>query len=229
MLQLSAVQAAPNHNEPAGAWLIRWPLAAGGAFEDHVDSCAQRGKEQLRTRGRGLVRSGAWCERGAGWCRRGHGIGHAWRAVEDKLAIVAAHREYAFDAEYVLAPPLQQLAHPSVEEVELELLRCETHTLHPQRMRQEGGRRRGGSTYRRSLVSRLELLRRPPQLRQPLECGAALEGMLPQQLVQRSVGTAAGEDAGCGVDGSRRGSNGGLLVGGGEVNLVEQQQGRSGQ
>ena len=167
------------------------------------------------------MRSGAWCERGAGWCRRRHGIGHAWRTVEDKLALVAAHREYAFDAEYVLAPPLQQLAHPGVEKVEVELLRCETHTLHPQRMRQEGGRRGGGRC--RSLVPRLELLRRPPQLRQPLECGAALEGMLPQQLVQRRVGTAAGEDAGRGVDGSRRGSDGGLLVRGGEVNLVEQQ------
>ena len=47
--------------------------------------------------------------------------------------------------------------------------------------------------------------------------------MLPQQLVQRCIGTAACEDAGCGVDGSRRGGDGGLLVRGGEVNLVEQQ------
>ena len=163
----------------------------------------------------------AWRERGG--LVQARARPRARRTVEDKLALVASHGEDAFDAEYVLAPPLQQLAHPGVEKVEVELLRCETHTLHPQRMRQEGGRRGGGSTYRRSLVSRLELLRRPPQLRQPLECGAALEGMLPQQLVQRRVGTAAGEDAGRGVDGSRRGSDGGLLVRGGEVNLVEQQ------
>ena len=95
-------------------------------------------------------------------------------------------------------------------------------------MRQEGGRRGGGRC--RSLVRReFPGGGWPPQLRQSLEGSAALEGMLPQQLVQGCIGTAACEDAGCGVDGSRRGSNGGLLVGGGEVNLVEQQQGRSGQ
>ena len=89
-------------------------------------------------------------------------------------------------------------------------------------MRQEGGRRGGGRC--RSLVRReFPGGGWPPQLRQSLEGSAALEGMLPQQLVQRCIGTAACEDAGRGVDGSRRGSNGGLLVGGGEVNLVEQQ------
>ena len=57
-LQLSAVQTAPNHNEPAGAWLVRWPLAAGGAFEDHVDRCAGGGgaAEDPRPSGRVVVR-----------------------------------------------------------------------------------------------------------------------------------------------------------------------------
>ena len=57
-LQLSAVQTAPNHNEPAGAWLVRWPLAAGGAFEDHVNRCAGGGgaAEDPRPSGRVVVR-----------------------------------------------------------------------------------------------------------------------------------------------------------------------------
>ena len=181
-----AVQTAPNHDEAAGAWLVCWPLAAGGTFEDHVDR------------------------------------------VEDELALVAAHGEDALDAEDVLAALLELRGHPRVEAVELELGRSEAHAVHAQGVRQEGGWQEGGR--RRSLV-RLNSSGRgrgrgwPPQLRQSLEGLAALEGMLPEQLVQGRVRAAAREDARGGVDGARGGGDGGLLLGGGEVNLARRQGG----